>query len=80
MEGAKAGQGEKLGEILSQVRDELREAAALQAARSGSLAHTVGAGLVAIGIGMSGAFGPATDDQGAVIPAVRPINQASPPL
>lgn len=51
------------------VRLELQEQAALEERRAGSVAHTLGAGLVALGLGIATAGGPPTDDEGVIIPA-----------
>eukprot|EP01043_Picozoa_sp_COSAG02_P047748 COSAG02_NODE_4609_length_5170_cov_2.895484_2_plen_450_part_00 len=61
--------GNALGRVLMDVRLELQEQVALEERRAGSVAHTIGAGLVALGLGIATAGGPPTDDEGAVIPA-----------
>lgn len=61
--------GNALGRVLMDVRLELQEHAALDERRAGSVAHTIGAGLVALGLGIATAGGPPTDDEGVVIPA-----------
>jgi predicted NAD-dependent protein-ADP-ribosyltransferase YbiA (DUF1768 family) len=67
--GSGSGSGNALGRVLMDVRLELQEAAALEERRAGSVAHTLGAGLVALGLGIATAAGPPTDDEGVVIPA-----------
>ena len=61
--------GNALGRVLMDVRLELHDQAALEERRAGSVAHTLGAGLVALGLGIATAGGPPTDDEGVVIPA-----------
>jgi predicted NAD-dependent protein-ADP-ribosyltransferase YbiA (DUF1768 family) len=61
--------GNALGRVLMDVRLELQDQAALEERRAGSVAHTIGAGLVALGLGIATAGGPPTDDEGVVIPA-----------
>lgn len=45
--------GNALGRVLMDVRLELQEQAVLEERRAGSVAHTIGAGLVALGLGIA---------------------------